>query len=351
MRCASKSRGARVPNASVGGGSGQRRARPRTLVGLLTVGEPTTIAALESATSQAGFDVDTFVIRNLPKREAHAVLYERFNTSGSGYDLLVKLDADMLIVEPHLFGVLVQMLAEFDALDHVKLAVTDWFTGTCMTGLHAWRPTVRWLGPPPPDFTDRGRTTSRGKSPLLGRDRRLVLHGFDPDATQAVRFGAHRGLKSTLLGSGRLDERLSTLAEAAEADPHPMRLLATAAALIALEDPGFGRHCTETSGGIDRAVLARLAPLATADVGPRMLREAVARHDAGRAPAPSVGVRPRGTQQILAHLLPRLNPDAATRRPSALPPKGWEPIAPGDLEGHFAKLLDELPPHPIRSSA
>lgn len=104
--------------------------RPSVLVGVLHVGEPSLPRVLDRIRAQADVDVELLEIGHHPEREAHARLYRAFDdASASGtHDALVKVDADMELVEPGLLRALATMFrnnmrSTGHADDHLRFVV------------------------------------------------------------------------------------------------------------------------------------------------------------------------------------------------------------------------------------
>ncbi len=214
--------------------------RPSVLVGVLHVGEPSLPRVLDRIRAQADVDVELLEIGHHPEREAHDLLYRAFDdASASGtHDALVKVDADMELVEPGLLRALATMFRRHPDLDHIVLGVDDWFSGTRIQGMNAWRCGVRWTSPPPELFTDLPENTVSTKLKLMDAGRPLVLHAADPTDEQAVRYGLDRGLKAVESGKRSRVERLLEVIDHAERRPERGRRLAVAAIAFSLSDRG-----------------------------------------------------------------------------------------------------------------
>jgi hypothetical protein len=241
--------------------------RPVTvLAGVLHVGEPSLPSTLAALRAQVDIDLELLLIGHEPKQQAHQRLYESFSALTEQFDVLVKVDADMQIVEPALLRTIGWMFRRHRHLDRIQLGVDDWFSGARIPGMHAWRSGTTWTTAAPELFTDAVSNTAKGKLTVMDAGRTLVLHGAAPDDAQALRYGAHRALKAELSHSTEgADARwgwLMRLQEHAIAHPHRSRRLALAAAEAALTDPALGRRCVDAADALleaDRLLLTRLA--------------------------------------------------------------------------------------------
>lgn len=235
---------------------------PQVLVGMLHVGEPSVPRVRGLITAQSGVDVELLEIAHLPEREAHARLYAAFDAADTRFDAVVKVDADMELIEPRLLHAIAVMFRRHSTLDHILLGVDDWFSGRRILGLTAWRRGVRWTSPPPELFTDLPTNTSRNELKVLDPGRPLVLHAADPTDAQAIRYGLHRGLKAVSTGKASRLERLRDVIEHAAHDPQRGRAVAVAAIALALEDGSAGRRMLADPDADDaarRALLERSA--------------------------------------------------------------------------------------------
>lgn len=149
----------------------QRGRFPSVLVGLLHVGEPSVPRVREYIRAQVDVDVELLEVAHLPERQAHERLFRAFDGADSTYDALVKVDADMELVEPRLLQAIGLLMRRNPDLDHLVLGVDDWFTGRRIIGMNAWRRGVRWTSPPPELFTDLPTNTARTKLKVLDAGR------------------------------------------------------------------------------------------------------------------------------------------------------------------------------------
>jgi hypothetical protein len=310
-------------------------------VGLLHVGEASLPRVKERIAAQQDVDVELLEIGHLPEREAHRRLYAAFDAAARHHDAVVKVDADMELVEPRLLHAIAMLFQHHRGLDHILLGVDDWFSGERIHGLTAWRRGVRWTSGPPDLFTDLATNSTRTKFKLLDAGRPLVLHAADPTDDQALRYGLHRGLKAVASGRPNRIGRLAAFVDHAAAHPERGRLLAVASIDLALVDPGSGRLLLDSlRPGVDPTPeIERLtATLVSRSTAPTLADEVRARivrsrssddleesaAEADESPAPS------GT---------RTSPAAFVRTLRArIDPRSRVP-AQADLEREFLSLL------------
>jgi hypothetical protein len=232
--------------------------RPSVLVGMLHVGEPSVPRVRGLILNQEDVDVELVEIADLPEREAHERLYRTFDGADPRHHALVKVDADMELVEPRLLHAIGSLFRRHPDLDHLILGVDDWFSGKRIQGMNAWRNGTRWTSPPPELFTDLPTNTARTKLKVMDAGRPLVLHAADPTDAQAARYGLHRGLKAVVTGKASRIGRLLEVVDHAEGAPEPGRLLAVAAIGLALSDGDTARTLLDAAQAddVDLAVLA-----------------------------------------------------------------------------------------------
>ena len=165
-------------------------------VGTLYSGENEYEECLASIQSQTYRDFEHFVFKNLPKREAHRALFSSFLGRADVYDVLIKVDADMVLCSDTLFQRIVQKLSHSTNLDVLSVGVHDFFTGQLINGLNAYRNTVRWDFDKETLFTDIPEVA---RDKYLYDDKELApaaIHCKNPSPLQAFHYGVHRGLKS-----------------------------------------------------------------------------------------------------------------------------------------------------------
>jgi hypothetical protein len=165
-------------------------------VGTLYSGENEFDECVAAIKNQTYKNFDHFVFKNLPNKEAHVTLFKSFLERSNEYDLLIKVDADMVLSSTTLFEKIVQKFRQNDCLDVFAIAVYDYFSGQLINGLATYRNTVRW------NFI---RETMFVDIPEVAQNRYLyvekelapaAIHCKNPSPFQAFHYGVHRGLKS-----------------------------------------------------------------------------------------------------------------------------------------------------------
>jgi len=168
----------------------------KIFIGTLYSGENEFEECITSIQNQTYKNFEHFVFENLPNREAHHALFKSFKSKIDEFDLLVKVDADMVICSNDLFSQIVKKMTDHPDLDVFSIAVKDFFTGQLINGLNAYRNTVNW---------DFDKQTMFVDIPDVSREKTCydetelapaAIHCKNPSKYQAFHYGVHRGLKS-----------------------------------------------------------------------------------------------------------------------------------------------------------
>jgi hypothetical protein len=171
------------------------RDTPRVLVGTLYCGENEFEALKESLRGQNYSHWEHVVYKNLPNKEAHDRLYRTFMEEQDNFDLFLKLDADMVFRSDDGLDQIVRVFLENPGLDHLTLAVRDWYSDSLIEGLHTFTDRAQWETGGEPRFVDPSPLIPGEKQKLWTDPAPIVDHSPDPSPFQAFRFGVHRALK------------------------------------------------------------------------------------------------------------------------------------------------------------
>lgn len=165
------------------------------LVGVLFSGENEYDECLSSINTQTYKNFELLQFEHLPKFEAHRQLYHAFLDQKEDYDLLIKIDADMVLTRPQLFEQIVQKFDQNPQIDVLAIAILDFFSGGFINGLNTYRNTVRWELDPENVNAD---------VVIVDKERFIydqvdlapaAYHCKNPSKLQAFHFGVHRGIK------------------------------------------------------------------------------------------------------------------------------------------------------------
>lgn len=116
----------------------------KLFIGTLYSGEKEFEECVASIQKQTFKEYEHFIFKNLPNKEAHYALFTSFIERCNEFDILIKVDADMVICSEHLFEKIVAKMSNNPHLDVFSIAVHDFFTGGLIQGLNTYRNTVRW---------------------------------------------------------------------------------------------------------------------------------------------------------------------------------------------------------------
>lgn len=168
----------------------------KILVGTLYSGENEFEECKSSIRAQTFSNYDHIIIENLPNKEAHVTLFKSFIENSHEYDLLIKVDADTVLLRNTFFQEVVEQMNTNPWLDVFCVGIADFFTGLIINGIATYRNTIRW------NFAD---TSMFVDIPLVSSDHYLydgsvlapaAIHCKNPTPFHAFHFGVHRGLKS-----------------------------------------------------------------------------------------------------------------------------------------------------------
>jgi hypothetical protein len=171
------------------------RDAPRVLIGTLYCGENEFEALKQSLCDQTYPHWEHVVYKDLPNKEAHDRLYRTFMEEQDDFDLFLKLDADMVFRSDEGLEQIVRIFEETSSLDHLTLAVRDWYSDSLIEGLHTFSDRAQWETREESRFVDPSPIIPGKKRKLWTEPAPVVDHSPDPSPFQAFRFGVHRTLK------------------------------------------------------------------------------------------------------------------------------------------------------------
>lgn len=167
----------------------------RIYVGTLYTIENEFDECVASIARQSYRNFQHFVFRNLPNKEAHDALYGAFMQRASEFDLLIKVDADMVIEDKNLFARIVNKFHTLDSLKDLEIAVYDFFSDQLIWGMHAYRNTIRWPQTDEVLFVDACPVRP---SENIHDDSELApaaIHSKNPGRFQSFHYGVHKAIK------------------------------------------------------------------------------------------------------------------------------------------------------------
>jgi glycosyltransferase involved in cell wall biosynthesis len=176
------------------------REKLKLMVGMLYSGEGEYHIARERLNRQS-LKYDTLrVIKFKGNVEAHNELYSEFLASDA--DLLVKVDADMVIVDESFFSRITAMAAAYKDKAIFQIGILDFYSGRQIQGINIYTKKLKWdVAATDQIFTDRTKVFPHERRLVWTTFLRSVLHSPSPTPFQAFHFGVHRGIKSRISSS------------------------------------------------------------------------------------------------------------------------------------------------------
>ncbi len=173
----------------------------RILVSTLYCGENEFEACCHAIEHQTYRDFEHKIYHHLPNLEAHERLFSDFEQSAD-FDLLIKIDADMVIRENTFFEKVVSIFKENPAIDLMEIELWDCYTDRQIPAINAIRARSSYQRTSDAIFTDLGDVPAENR--LYDKDNLAPAadHCPDPSDLQAFRYGVHKGVK--VLQKGRL---------------------------------------------------------------------------------------------------------------------------------------------------
>lgn len=169
-------------------------AKPRVMVGTLLSGEREFESCKSSIDRQTYQNKIHRVIEGLPNKEAHSRLYTDFLNSDCEY--LIKVDADMVIVDESFIERVVAVMVARPDLAILQIAILDYLSGGEIQGTNAYSKKMKWEQSSQDSlFTDSAPIPYEQRLIVWGTFHRSVIHCPNPAPFQAFHFGVHRAVK------------------------------------------------------------------------------------------------------------------------------------------------------------
>ncbi len=176
----------------------------RIFVGTLYSGENEFEECVASINRQKEVDYQHFVFKNLGAKEGANTLYQTFMDHSNEFDLFVKIDADMVLLDDFLFAKISQTFLKHDWLELFEIQIHDFFTNQPIWGLNTFRSTVKWDSFNDELFVDDFHPI---KHTHRLRDKKTLapaaIHCKNPSPFQSFHYGVHKALKMVQAGVRR----------------------------------------------------------------------------------------------------------------------------------------------------
>ncbi len=168
--------------------------RPWVMVGTLSSGENELDRCIESVRRQTYRNTKHEIFTGLSKQESIATLMKAFQASDC--DLLVKIDADMVLESTEFVERVVRIFETNREIDLVQVAMWDFFSDRPIQGINTFRRSAEWSARHQDSlFTDRAQIPHHKRMIIWPTFVKDAVHSPDPAPFQAFHFGVHRGVK------------------------------------------------------------------------------------------------------------------------------------------------------------
>ncbi len=167
----------------------------RIYVGTLKTFEQEFEDCKKAIENQTYKDFQHFVFENLPNKEAHYTLFSDFLSKRHEFDILVKVDADTVLVHNKVFETIIEAFRKNPDKKYIQFPLYDFFTMKKIRGLNTYRNNIE-LAKQDNLFVDRFIKLRMDETLFV--DKIVGYHSPNPSDYQAFHFGIHRQLKGQL---------------------------------------------------------------------------------------------------------------------------------------------------------
>ena len=170
---------------------------PRIFVGTLYSGEAELEECRAAVAAQRDVVVEHHVISNLPEHEAHATLWEAWNSVKGQFDLFAKIDADTVLRDETVLSTVQALFAADKDVTGAQVLLHDYFTDQLIAGLNFFSPEVVFQKTKNRLYCDRVDTNHKKvlNGDAVAHLAPIGYHCNNPKAVQAFHFGLHRMFK------------------------------------------------------------------------------------------------------------------------------------------------------------
>lgn len=167
----------------------------RLYIGTLYSNENEFDECVRSIEAQNYRNFEHFIFKSLPKKEAHDTLFGSFMDKSNRFDLLVKIDADMVLTDRDFLGKVADKFNTHPWLEHLEIAVHDFFSDQLIWGMNIYRNTVQWKKSTENLFTDLVPTNKERKISDSEELAPAAIHCKNPGRFQSFHYGIHKAVK------------------------------------------------------------------------------------------------------------------------------------------------------------
>lgn len=168
--------------------------QPRVMIGTLYSGENEIDVCKDGIARQDYNALHHVILEGLAKKDAMSTLYERF--LNSSYDLLIKVDADMVILDRSFVSKVVDVFRYSDDLILLQMAIMDYYTGGPIQGINAYSKKLHWeKNKQDALFTDKVDVPKKNRLIVWTNFVDSAVHAPLSSGFHSFHFGVHRALK------------------------------------------------------------------------------------------------------------------------------------------------------------
>lgn len=172
------------------------RSSKKILVLTLDSGENELKNSLKVLKNQTYKNWSHIIFSNLPNKNAHEALYGHIMKNSKNFDLFIKLDADMVLINKYALENIINFLESHQKADQANFSVYDSMSGQNIMGLIVFTNRAHWLKNNENLFVDHTPVIPGKRFLVWGAPSPIALHCPTPHYFQIFHFGAHRALKA-----------------------------------------------------------------------------------------------------------------------------------------------------------
>ena len=188
----------------------------RVFIGTMYSGENEFPASVVSVRMQKNVEIEHYFVSGKTEIGATTDLYAKWTSIKHEFDAFVQVDADVeLPTNDVIFRAVDSLLKNHPDCNSTIFPLKDWLTKTSIMGLNVYTPSVEFVTPSKPGWTDRSQINMN----KFVESEVIALHSQNPSFQQSFHFGFNRGIKK------RFEQREQIL-KAYKSAPDDRRIIA-----------------------------------------------------------------------------------------------------------------------------
>src|SRR3989344_669420 len=172
----------------------------RILILILYSGENELEESLKVLKNQSYKNWKYKIFSYLSNKKAHDTLYSYIMAQASNFDLFMKLDADMILINEYVLENIVKYFNANPNVDQANFAVHDVMSDQDIMGLLVFTGRAKWNGGDEKLFVDHSPIIPGRRLLVWDKPAPIAIHSANPHLFQAFHFGAHRATKAIQRG-------------------------------------------------------------------------------------------------------------------------------------------------------